>query len=420
MGGGVGLNLVDLAPQRVRSVVMLSAIGVQELELLGLYPINHAIHGAQLAGFFLRGPPDPAFRRDQGGRPFLRIRPQLLRQRPAAAARHPPPLRRADADPARPQRHDGALRGGPRAPARWCRKASCCPSTPTISCLIPSRRSWSARSPISSTGSAAARCATRATAAPERLAAAEKMEQIRRPQGQRADPPGLDGAAGAGHPGQRGSHLHRHRPPGGARLAGLPARRDRLRRRHLPRRPDALRAGPARPAADRKGLAAFPGLRPGARPQPPLPRPARRPADLRLAVHARHPAAGLRLGRPAWRCPSGASPSASSCRSPSGPRCWWASRWRVGEPFFDYFGRFEKVSAPLLRPGDRAGLAAHQPAALAAHLARPAPSLRRPAAQAALGVLAALGLLPARFSSTWSGWRSATAAPPCSPRPTRA
>lgn len=53
MGGGVALSFTDLAPEKVRSVTLLSAIGVQELELLGLYHLNHAIHGAQLAGFFL-------------------------------------------------------------------------------------------------------------------------------------------------------------------------------------------------------------------------------------------------------------------------------------------------------------------------------------------------------------------------------
>ncbi|QQS47795.1 MAG: alpha/beta fold hydrolase [Acidobacteriota bacterium] len=51
MGGGVALNLYDLAPRRVRSIVMLSAIGVQEMELLGDYHLNHAVHGVQLAFF---------------------------------------------------------------------------------------------------------------------------------------------------------------------------------------------------------------------------------------------------------------------------------------------------------------------------------------------------------------------------------
>ena len=52
MGGGVVLHLDDLAPRRVASLTLLSAIGVQELELLGSYPINHAVHGAQLAGLW--------------------------------------------------------------------------------------------------------------------------------------------------------------------------------------------------------------------------------------------------------------------------------------------------------------------------------------------------------------------------------
>ena len=49
MGGGVALNIADIAPDRVTSLTMLSGIGVQEMELLGNYQINHAIHGAQLA-----------------------------------------------------------------------------------------------------------------------------------------------------------------------------------------------------------------------------------------------------------------------------------------------------------------------------------------------------------------------------------
>jgi pimeloyl-ACP methyl ester carboxylesterase/membrane protein DedA with SNARE-associated domain len=53
MGGGVVLNIADLAPTRVDSVVMMSALGVQELELLGNYHINHALHVAQLAGLWV-------------------------------------------------------------------------------------------------------------------------------------------------------------------------------------------------------------------------------------------------------------------------------------------------------------------------------------------------------------------------------
>lgn len=49
MSGGVALALYEKTPARVASVVMLSAIGVQELELLGSYEMNHAVHGLQLA-----------------------------------------------------------------------------------------------------------------------------------------------------------------------------------------------------------------------------------------------------------------------------------------------------------------------------------------------------------------------------------
>ncbi|HTL04660.1 MAG TPA: alpha/beta fold hydrolase, partial [Gemmatimonadales bacterium] len=52
MGGGVALNLADLAPRRVASLTMLSAIGAQEYELLGDYYLNHAIHGIQLGGLW--------------------------------------------------------------------------------------------------------------------------------------------------------------------------------------------------------------------------------------------------------------------------------------------------------------------------------------------------------------------------------
>ena len=53
MGGGVALSLADIAPTRVRSITMLSAIGAQEFELLGDYHLNHAIHGIQLVGLWL-------------------------------------------------------------------------------------------------------------------------------------------------------------------------------------------------------------------------------------------------------------------------------------------------------------------------------------------------------------------------------
>lgn len=53
MGGGVALELHRRRPERMKSLTMLSAIGVQELELLGHYDLNHAVHGLQL--FAARG-----------------------------------------------------------------------------------------------------------------------------------------------------------------------------------------------------------------------------------------------------------------------------------------------------------------------------------------------------------------------------
>ena len=50
MGGGVALELWEMAPERVASITMLAAIGVQELELLGDYHLNHLLHGLQLVG----------------------------------------------------------------------------------------------------------------------------------------------------------------------------------------------------------------------------------------------------------------------------------------------------------------------------------------------------------------------------------
>jgi pimeloyl-ACP methyl ester carboxylesterase/membrane protein DedA with SNARE-associated domain len=48
MGGGVALELSDLAHEQVASLTLLSAIGVQEFELFGEYHLNHALHGLAL------------------------------------------------------------------------------------------------------------------------------------------------------------------------------------------------------------------------------------------------------------------------------------------------------------------------------------------------------------------------------------
>ncbi len=53
MGGGVAINLSHYFPDRVKSIDLLSATGVQELELLGSYTLNHAVHGVQLSMIWL-------------------------------------------------------------------------------------------------------------------------------------------------------------------------------------------------------------------------------------------------------------------------------------------------------------------------------------------------------------------------------
>ena len=52
MGGGPALNLYDIAPERVKSITLLSSLAAQEFELTGDYYLNHIIHGLQLAFFW--------------------------------------------------------------------------------------------------------------------------------------------------------------------------------------------------------------------------------------------------------------------------------------------------------------------------------------------------------------------------------
>ncbi len=49
MGGGVAVEYADDWPDEVSSLVLLSAIGVQEHELFGDYFLNHSVHGVQLS-----------------------------------------------------------------------------------------------------------------------------------------------------------------------------------------------------------------------------------------------------------------------------------------------------------------------------------------------------------------------------------
>ena len=48
LGGGVALEMHSADPGRLASLTLLSSVGVQELELLGSYHLNHAVHGLQL------------------------------------------------------------------------------------------------------------------------------------------------------------------------------------------------------------------------------------------------------------------------------------------------------------------------------------------------------------------------------------
>ncbi|MEJ2155383.1 MAG: alpha/beta fold hydrolase [Desulfobacteraceae bacterium] len=52
MGGGAAIHLAADHPERIASLTLVSAIGVQELELLGDYHLNHALHGLQMAALW--------------------------------------------------------------------------------------------------------------------------------------------------------------------------------------------------------------------------------------------------------------------------------------------------------------------------------------------------------------------------------
>lgn len=52
MGGSVAIEAMRQWPERVASVTLVAGIGVQEMELLGDYHLNHGIHGLQLAALW--------------------------------------------------------------------------------------------------------------------------------------------------------------------------------------------------------------------------------------------------------------------------------------------------------------------------------------------------------------------------------
>lgn len=53
LGGASAIFLAHDYPEKVQSLSLVSSIGVQELELLGSYRLNHALHGLQLATVWL-------------------------------------------------------------------------------------------------------------------------------------------------------------------------------------------------------------------------------------------------------------------------------------------------------------------------------------------------------------------------------
>ena len=61
MGGGVAIELARRHPDRIASLTLLSGLGVQEQELFGRYWVNHAVHGVQLAAFWLLTEATPHF-----------------------------------------------------------------------------------------------------------------------------------------------------------------------------------------------------------------------------------------------------------------------------------------------------------------------------------------------------------------------
>src|SRR5699024_208011 len=53
LGGASAIHWANRDSAQIASLTLLSSIGVQELELLGSYTLNHAVHSIQLAGVWL-------------------------------------------------------------------------------------------------------------------------------------------------------------------------------------------------------------------------------------------------------------------------------------------------------------------------------------------------------------------------------
>ena len=397
MGGGVALELAGRRPRRVRSLTLLSSIGVQELELLGDHLLNRGVHALQLAAVWALHEATPHFGRLDGfplDVPYARnfydsdqrpLRGILGRARDAGAHR---PRR------ARPA---GAGERRPRAPPAGAAQRAADARRQSLHGLCRPRPAGGADRRVSSTGS---RPATRAAARGGRARAARRRRPAVRSRGG-----ARRGRASPCSCCWRSSPLATLVSEDLTCIAtgllvsqgrvGLDRRQRRLRRRHPGRRPADLRRRPlSRPPLAGPAAAALDGdaERPG--PQRRVVRSPRAGGHPRQPLPAGHPRRHLLHGR--------------------------AAQDRLLEVPPLLLDRGGAVDAAAGRPGELAGgphpalvraLPALGPAggggagggALAAALAGRQPvelgraptTARRAAAQAGVGVLAAVGDLSA-------------------------